>query len=108
MTGSTAEIGSAAALGPARKGASVVVNGRTPLRVDKAVKSSTESVPEADIVIGSMGVFEPKAFAEINSADWLRFFEINVLSGMRLSRAYRPGTNGAGLRVDGGTLRSLF
>ena len=116
VSGSTAGIGFAAALGLAREGASVVVNGRTQARVDEAIKSITdavadadllgvaadlgtaegvrtlvEQVPEADILVNNVGIFEPKAFADIDDADWLRFFETNVLSGVRLCRAYLPG-----------------
>ncbi len=116
VTGSTAGIGLAAALGLAREGASVVVNGRTQARVDDAMKSIKEAVadaellgvaadmgtaqgvqtlidqvPDIDILVNNIGIFEPKAFAEIGDTDWLRFFETNVLSGIRLSRAYLPG-----------------
>ena len=115
VTGSTAGIGYAATLGLAREGASVVVNGRTAARVDEAVskiKSETGSekvsgvaadlgtvdgcgeaitqVPQVDILVNNMGIFEPKEFADITDADWLRFFETNVLSGVRLSRHYFP------------------
>ncbi len=115
VTGSTAGIGYAAALGLAREGASVVVNGRTAARVDEAVskiKSETGSekvsgvaadlgtvdgcgeaitqVPQVDILVNNMGIFEPKEFADITDADWMRFFETNVLSGVRLSRHYFP------------------
>ena len=115
VTGSTAGIGYAAALGLAREGASVVVNGRTQARVDEAVsriKSDTGSdkvfgvaadlgtadgcaeaikqVPSVDILVNSLGIFEPKEFAKITDADWMRFFETNVLSGVRLSRHYFP------------------
>ena len=115
VTGSTAGIGFAAALGLAREGASVVVNGRTPQRVEAAVRQIREAVggaevsgvaadlstaagcagliervPDLDILVNNMGIFEPKPFAEISDADWLRFFETNVMSGVRLSRHYLP------------------
>jgi len=115
VTGSTAGIGYAAALGLAREGASVVVNGRTAARVEEAVgkiKQETGSekvsgvaadlgtaegcaevvkqVPSVDILVNNMGIFEPKEFAEITDTDWMRFFETNVLSGVRLSRHYFP------------------
>jgi NAD(P)-dependent dehydrogenase (short-subunit alcohol dehydrogenase family) len=48
-------------------------------------------VPDVDILVNNMGIFEPKPFPEISDADWLRFFETNVLSGIRLSRHYLPG-----------------
>jgi NAD(P)-dependent dehydrogenase (short-subunit alcohol dehydrogenase family) len=115
VTGSTAGIGFAAATGLFREGASVVVNGRTPQRVEEAVAkiratgegevsgiaadlSTADGVnalvgklPDVDILVNNMGIFEPKPFEEIPDADWLRFFEANVLSGVRLTRHYLPG-----------------
>ena len=116
VTGSTAGIGLATASGLFREGASVVVNGRTPQRVEEAVKrikqvgggglvtgapadlSTAEGVanlihqiPEVDILVNNLGIFEPKPFEEIPDEDWLRFFETNVLSGVRLTRHYLPG-----------------
>ena len=115
VTGSTAGIGFAAALGLFREGASVVLNGRTPQRVEEAVAkiratgegevsgiaadlSTADGVnalvgklPDVDVLVNNMGIFEPKPFQEIPDADWLRFFEANVLSGVRLTRHYLPG-----------------
>jgi NAD(P)-dependent dehydrogenase (short-subunit alcohol dehydrogenase family) len=116
VTGSTAGIGWSAALGLAQQGAHVVVSGRTQARVDAAVAEIARlagtndvrgvaadlgtqggcdaliaAVPHADILVNNVGIFEPKPFGEIDDADWLRFFETNVLSGVRLSRAYLPG-----------------
>ena len=116
VTGSTAGIGFAAAAGLYREGASVVVNGRTPQRVEEAVArlralggageasgiaadlSNAQGVadlarqlPEVDILVNNMGIFEPKPFEEIPDADWMRFFESNVMSGVRLTRHYLPG-----------------
>jgi len=107
VTGSTAGIGLAIATALASEGASVIVNGRTQERVDHAVKRSgalrgvaadlgTEAgadkviseFPEVDILVNNVGIFEPKPFEEISDADWRRFFEVNVLSGVRLSRHY--------------------
>jgi len=113
ITGSTAGIGYAIAKQLAHEGAKVIVNGRTRQRVDEAVKSIIETtgnqqvkgiiadfgnkaqindllaeIPEVDILINNVAIFEPKAFAEISDEDWLRFYEINVLSGVRLSRVY--------------------
>jgi NAD(P)-dependent dehydrogenase (short-subunit alcohol dehydrogenase family) len=115
VTGSTAGIGLAAATGLFREGAAVVINGRTPQRVEEAVAkiratgdgevsgiaadlSTAEGVnalvgklPDVDILVNNMGIFEPKPFEEIPDADWFRFFEANVLSGVRLTRHYLPG-----------------
>lgn len=115
VTGSTAGIGLAIATALAAECAKVVVNGRTQARVDAAVKTiqrvaganlrgvaadlSTSAgverflrqVPAADVLINNLGIFEPKPFLEIPDADWVRFFEVNVLSGVRLARTYLPG-----------------
>jgi NAD(P)-dependent dehydrogenase (short-subunit alcohol dehydrogenase family) len=116
VTGSTAGIGFASARVLAEEGARVTVNGRTPARVAQAVEQLKHEVPGAkvdgvavdlsdaagcaglvrqlprvDILVNNMGIFEPKPFPEISDADWLRFFETNVLSGIRLSRYYLPG-----------------
>lgn len=125
VTGSTAGIGFAIAKVLAAEGAEVVVNGRTQARVDTAlenirtsvanskirgvaadlssadgVASFTSQIPEIDILINNLGIFEPKPFAEIPDADWQRFFEVNVMSGVRLSRHYLPGM----LRKDWGRI----
>jgi NAD(P)-dependent dehydrogenase (short-subunit alcohol dehydrogenase family) len=81
VTGSTAGIGLAIAQALVKEGASVIVNGRTQPRVDEAVKKS-------DILVNNLGIFEPKPFDQIADDDWRRFFEVNVLSGVRLSRHY--------------------
>src|SRR6267143_4866249 len=116
VSGSTAGIGFAIAATLAAEGAKVIVNGRTEARVDVAVKKIRASVgnadlrgvpadlgtahgvetflqqvPDADILVNNLGIFEPKPFLEIPDSDWLRFFEVNVLSGVRLSRFYLPG-----------------
>ena len=113
VSGSTAGIGHAIALGLAEAGATVVVNGRTEKRVAEALAQLRNRVqdakvegfagdlsdaavaerlgrahPELDILVNNLGVFEPKGFFEIPDADWTRFFEINVLSGVRLARMY--------------------
>jgi NAD(P)-dependent dehydrogenase (short-subunit alcohol dehydrogenase family) len=115
VTGSTAGIGFAAARALAREGAMVVVNGRTQARVDAAVEALhhdvphahiggvaadlgtadgcaalVEQVPAVDILVNNLGIFEPKPFEAIPDEDWLRLFEVNVLSGVRLTRAYLP------------------
>ncbi|HLJ90165.1 MAG TPA: SDR family oxidoreductase [Candidatus Angelobacter sp.] len=116
VTGSTAGIGFAIAEGLAAEGAHVYLNGRTQERVDRAIAAikgkvanatlggiasdfsgaaGAETViaklPTVDILVNNVGIFEPKPFAEIPDADWLRFFEVNVMSGVRLSRHYLPG-----------------
>jgi NAD(P)-dependent dehydrogenase (short-subunit alcohol dehydrogenase family) len=116
VTGSTAGIGFAIASLLAQEGAAVVVNGRTRSRVDAAVAKIrqaapaadvtgvaadlgtaagaalvTRTVPAVDILVNNLGIFEVRPFAEITDADWMRFFEVNVLSGVRLSRSYLPG-----------------
>jgi NAD(P)-dependent dehydrogenase (short-subunit alcohol dehydrogenase family) len=109
VSGSTAGIGLAIASALAAEGASVIVNGRSQERVDAAVKQSgaahgiaadlgteggaravTERFPAVDILVNNLGIFEPKPFEEISDADWRHFFEVNVLSGVRLSRHYLP------------------
>jgi NAD(P)-dependent dehydrogenase (short-subunit alcohol dehydrogenase family) len=116
VSGSTAGIGLAIATALAAEGAKVVINGRTQARVDAAlqaikqrvsgadlrgvpadlgtasgVESFLRQVPAADVLVNNLGIFEPKPFLEIPDADWVRFFEVNVLSGVRLARAYLPG-----------------
>ena len=115
VTGSTAGIGFAIAEALAREGAGVIVTGRKQARVDEALAklrsanpgvrceglaadlgtehgahATIERWPEVDILINNLGIFEPKNFEEISDQDWLRFFEVNVLSGVRLSRHYLP------------------
>jgi NAD(P)-dependent dehydrogenase (short-subunit alcohol dehydrogenase family) len=116
VTGSTAGIGLAIAKSLARAGAKVVINGRKQQTVDKGIAAVHEAcnaaavsgvaadvataegcealikaVPAVDILINNAGIFEPKPFFDIADADWTRFFETNVMSGVRLSRAYLPG-----------------
>lgn len=116
VTGSTAGIGFAIAKGLAQAGASVVINGRTQAAVDKAATAIRQAVagatvrgvaadlgtaagcdafvkaePAADILINNVGIFGPQDFFEIPDSEWTRFFEVNIMSGVRLSRAYAPG-----------------
>jgi NAD(P)-dependent dehydrogenase (short-subunit alcohol dehydrogenase family) len=113
VTGSTAGIGFAIAAALVAEGAHVVVNGRSAERVAAAVgRIRAESpgadvdgvaadlgtadgadrlaaaVPGVDILVNNVGIFEPKPFETIPDADWFRFFEVNVMSGVRLSRHY--------------------
>ena len=57
----------------------------------KGAQTSSSACREADILVNNLGIFEPKPFEDIPDADWLRFFETNVMSGIRMSRAYIPG-----------------
>jgi len=117
VTGSTAGIGYAIAAALANEGATVIVNGRSQPRIDTAtaslkrnsglrgkieglaadlgtahgVQQAVERYPEVEILVNNLGIFEPKTFEQIPDGDWLRFFEVNVLSGVRLSRHYLPG-----------------
>ena len=116
VTGSTAGIGLAAAIGLARAGARTIVNGRGEDRVEGAVRKLLEAVPGADvsgvsadlstmegcqilidavpdpdILVNNVGIFGPKPFFEIDDATWDRFFQTNVMSGVRLSRACLKG-----------------
>ena len=115
ITGSTAGIGFAIAKGLAECGAQVVINGRTKEKVAAAQKALMAKVPgvkvtgaaadlstaqgaadlvrqvlETDILVNNVGIFEPKPFEQISDDDWHRFFDVNVMSGVRLSRAYLP------------------
>ena len=114
VSGSTAGIGLAIATELAREGARVIVNGRSSPPVDRIVseiKASTGSdvqgfagdlstaasaeeiakrFPDVEILINNLGIFEPKSFEDIPDADWLRFFDVNVLSGIRLARLFLP------------------
>jgi NAD(P)-dependent dehydrogenase (short-subunit alcohol dehydrogenase family) len=115
VSGSTAGIGFAIANGLAREGARVIVNGRTDDRVKTAMErirshnagAKLEGIavdlgsaagadevvrrfPEVDVLVNNLGIFEPKPFEQISDQEWFRFFEVNVMSGVRLSRAYLP------------------
>jgi len=115
VSGSTAGIGYAIARALAGEGAHVIVNGRTQARVyaalqklsgtrlkgqvegfaadlgtSEGVNQITAQYPDVEILVNNLGIFEPKPFEQIPDADWFRFFEVNVLSGVRLSRHYLP------------------
>jgi NAD(P)-dependent dehydrogenase (short-subunit alcohol dehydrogenase family) len=116
VTGSTLGIGFATATLLAEEGADVLVNGRSAARVTAAVSAIREAqpgaavrgvaadlgtapgcaavaafAPDVDILVNNVGIFEPKPFDDIPDDDWLRFFEVNVLSGVRLARHYLRG-----------------
>src|SRR6185437_3039752 len=98
----------------AQEGVAVMVNGRTRGRGEEAVarrrnsasaemsglaaalgavagvRRATARFPEVDILVTNLGIFEPKPFEQISDPDWFRFFEVNVMSGVRLSRHYLP------------------
>ena len=110
VTGSTAGIGYAIAAALAAEGARVIVNGRTEKRVSEALRrlnrpaeglaadlgtaeGAREAIrrfPEVDILVNNLGIYEAKPFEQITDEDWLRLFEVNVMSGVRLSRQYLP------------------
>ena len=127
VTGSTSGIGFAIARGLAESGAAVVVNGRSQKSVDAALLRLVQQVPQAkvegiaadlataagvaafvkrvgrtDILVNNLGIFEPKPFEAISDEDWQRFFETNVMSGVRSSRHYLPSM------VDRGWGRIVF
>lgn len=115
ISGSTKGIGFATALGLAKEGVKVWLNGRSETSVDVAKARLLAEVPDAsvsgiaadlstpagcnavvnalpavDILVNNLGIFEPKPFEKIPDEDWFRFFETNVMSGVRLSRYYLP------------------
>lgn len=116
VTGSTLGIGFASARGLAEAGAAVIVNGRKPDTVERAVGALKDTVtgadirgvvadvgtaegcdalvdaqPACDILVNNAGIFGPQDVFDTPDSEWTRFFEVNVLSGVRLSRAYLPG-----------------
>jgi NAD(P)-dependent dehydrogenase (short-subunit alcohol dehydrogenase family) len=119
VSGSTAGIGHAIATALAREGARVIVNGRTQAAVDAAVAGIRQATggqvlgfagdlataeaaealvkahPGIEILVNNLGIFEPKAFEETPDEDWRRFFEVNVLSGVRLARLCLPAMKAA-------------
>jgi NAD(P)-dependent dehydrogenase (short-subunit alcohol dehydrogenase family) len=124
VTGSTLGIGFATARGLHQCGATVVINGRSQDRVDEAVgrlgsgdrvfgvaadvgtaegcQRLVEAVPRVDVLVNNAGVFLRQPAFEIPDDEWFRLFETNVMSGVRLSRAYGPGM------VDRGWGRIVF
>ena len=121
VTGSTAGIGYAIAKGLAAEGASVVLTGRGQAGVDEALRRLEQAVPEAkatgiaadcataegarivfdkvpqiDILVNNLGIYGRKPAFEIDDGEWQRFFEVNVMSGVRFTRHYAPGMAGRG------------
>lgn len=115
VTGSTAGIGFAIAKALLQEGVTVYINGRSKPRVDEAIKllnaenypgkclpavfdlekaektkELIKAIPKVDILVNNLGIYGLKTFEETSDEDWIRFFEINVLSGIRLSRHYFP------------------
>jgi NAD(P)-dependent dehydrogenase (short-subunit alcohol dehydrogenase family) len=114
VSGSTAGIGYAIAVALSSEGARVIVNGRTQAAVERTLESIAartgvvpigfagdlsraaeaerlaRQFPEVEILVNNLGIFEPKPFEAISDQDWLRFFDVNVLSGVRLARLYLP------------------
>ncbi|MFF2652222.1 SDR family NAD(P)-dependent oxidoreductase [Streptomyces sp. NPDC058045] len=116
VTGSTQGIGQAIATGLARAGARVAVNGRGADRVAEAVRAVAadsgsdqvtgavgdlateegaaavrEAVPDVDILVNNLGIFGSAPPLDIEDDEWRRYFEVNVLSAVRLIRAHLPG-----------------
>src|SRR5687768_7160099 len=111
VTGATAGIGLAIAQELAREGATVTITGREQGKIERALDTigngakgivvdlsnapSTEALfagmSRVDILVNNLGIYEPKEFVDITEEDWLQFFQINVMSGVRLARHYLPG-----------------
>ena len=115
VSGSTAGIGYAIARTLAQEGAAVIINGRRQDAVDEAAarirvetkgtvhghavdlsnadaaQDTVQRFPGIGILVNNLGIFEPKAFEDIPDEDWRRFFDVNVLSGVRLARLVLPG-----------------
>ena len=116
VTGSTQGIGLAIATGLAAAGARVAINGRSQESVDRGIAAVRATVPDAelvpvvadiateegsatavrlvpdvDILVNNLGIFGAKPVLEIDDAEWKRYFDVNVLTAVRLTRLYLPG-----------------
>jgi NAD(P)-dependent dehydrogenase (short-subunit alcohol dehydrogenase family) len=116
VTGSTEGIGFAIAQGLAQAGATVIINGRTGAKVDAAVAriggsargvaadlgtaaghdQLVKAEPQADIVVSNLGIFQPVDFFDTDDAIWDRHWQVNVMAGVRLARAYLPKMQATG------------
>ncbi len=115
ISGSTKGIGYAIAKQLGEEGAEVLINGRSQESVDNALKALKKEVKDGnfkgfscdfanavevgeliqkidavDILVNNVGVFQETDFQDINDEDWQRFYDINVMSGVRLSRGFLP------------------
>ncbi|MGD7008829.1 SDR family NAD(P)-dependent oxidoreductase [Metabacillus sp. 84] len=113
VTGSTSGIGRAIAFALAKEGASVIISGRSSSRVEETIEQMKkqlpegdflkgvadlgteegcrklmEEFPEVDILVNNLGIFEPKEYFDITDDEWMKFFEVNIMSGVRLTRTY--------------------
>ena len=115
VTGATAGIGLEIARALAVEGANVIISGRDRAKLDKAIAeinasgganisgvvadaataegaaAISKAAPSIDILVNNLGIYESKAFGDITDADWHHLFDVNVMSGVRLSRLYLPG-----------------
>jgi NAD(P)-dependent dehydrogenase (short-subunit alcohol dehydrogenase family) len=114
VTGGSAGIGLAAARALAEEGVEVTIPGRNGKKLRQAIeplpgtvrgvetdlataagaKKLIDAAPETDILVNNLGIYESKKFTDISDEDWLRYFEINLLGGIRLARHYFPGMLG--------------
>jgi short-subunit dehydrogenase len=114
VTGATAGIGLEIARALADEGVNVIISGRDRAKLDKAIAdieapagaairgvladaataegaAASAAAPSIDILVNNLGIYESKAFGDITDADWSHLFDVNVMSGVRLSRLYLPG-----------------